>query len=66
MSWQARNEVEHRILDDFAERLAESDEVSEEVAQVITNSLEETTISQRETAEQLSEEIVEKSSIESD
>jgi len=66
MSYRARSKFEREVLERFDEKLEDSDDVSEGVINLISESLEETTLSQREQSEQLAEELIEQKIDESD
>lgn len=59
MSYRARSEFEVEILETFEEKLEGSEEVSDDVTEVIEGSLERTTISHRGAAEEIAEAIIE-------
>lgn len=59
MSYRARSNFEKEILEKFDEKLEDSEEVSEDVVDVISNSLEETTLSQPDAAAELAEQLIE-------
>lgn len=60
MSYRARSKFEREVLERFDEKLTESDEVSEEVAEVISGSLSRTTLSNRDSTKQLAEELMQR------
>ena len=66
MPYRARSKFERGVLERFDEKLEDSDEVSEDVINLISESLEETTLSQREQSEQLAEELIAQKIDESD
>jgi hypothetical protein len=66
MPYRARSRFEREVLKRFDEKLDDSEEVSEEVTNLISGSLEKTTLSQREQSEQLAEELIAQKIYESD
>lgn len=66
MSYRARSNFEIEILEKFDEKLEGSDEVSEDVVGVISDSLEETTLSQSSAAAELAEQLIERRTNESE
>jgi putative component of toxin-antitoxin plasmid stabilization module len=59
MSYRASSEFEREVLETFEEKLEDTEEVSDDVSEVIIESLDRTTISHRGDAEKIAEAIME-------
>lgn len=59
MTYRARNHLEHSVLESFDEKLEEDDDVPSEVAEIITQTLETTTLSQPSEAEDVVNRLIE-------
>lgn len=60
MPYRARSKFERDMLDIFDEKLEDADDVSVTVTEVISESLEETTLSQPSQSKRIAEELITK------
>jgi TPP-dependent pyruvate/acetoin dehydrogenase alpha subunit len=59
MTYRARNHLERDVLEAFDDKLEEDDEVDSEVAEIISETLESTTLSQHAEAEEIVDRLIE-------